>query len=79
MTAEQFYKFRVNRLAAARQSSVHQTVSDALTGALHELTALENSRSSSTKSHRTVRCATGLSGESSEQRSSSPTVECAAV
>jgi hypothetical protein len=37
-----------------------------------ELAALGFSRRSSTKIHRTVRCATGLSGETTEQQSTSP-------
>jgi hypothetical protein len=38
-------------------SGVHQTVSRAQAGALHELAALGNSQRSSTKFHRTVWCA----------------------
>jgi hypothetical protein len=51
-------------------------VSDALAGALHKLAALGFSQRSSTKNHRTVRCATRLSNEPTEQRSTSPTVDC---
>jgi hypothetical protein len=50
----------------------HRTVSGALAEALHELAALGNYWRSSTKNHRTVRCATGLFGETMEQRPSSP-------
>jgi hypothetical protein len=46
---------------------------------LRELAALEFSQSSSTKIHRTVRCATGLSGETIEQRSTLPMVDCRTV
>jgi hypothetical protein len=44
-----------------------------------ELTALKFSQSHSTKIHRTVRWATGLSGEPMEQLSTSPTVDCRTV
>jgi hypothetical protein len=51
------------------QLVAHRTVSHALAGALRELAALGNSRRSSTKNHQTVRCASGLYGEPSVQRS----------
>jgi hypothetical protein len=58
-------------------SGVHRTLSGAHAEAPHELTALEFYQSHCTKIHRTVRCATGLSGEPTEQRSTSPMVDCA--
>jgi hypothetical protein len=54
------------------QPVAHRTLSGAQAGALRELAALGISQRSSTKIYRTVRCATGLSGETMEQRSTSP-------
>jgi hypothetical protein len=44
-----------------------------------QMDALWFSRRSSAIIHRTVRCTTGLSGETMEQRSTSPMVDCGAV
>jgi hypothetical protein len=54
------------------QDVAHRTLSGALAVALRELAALVFSQLSSTKIQRTVWCATGLSGETTEQRSTSP-------
>jgi hypothetical protein len=54
------------------QPTTHLIVSGALAGAPHELAALGFSQRSSTKIHRTVRYATRLSGETTEQWSTSP-------
>jgi hypothetical protein len=61
------------------QPVAHLTVSGALAGTLHEMAALGFSQRSSTKNHQTVRCAIGLSGEPTKQRSTLPMVNCAAV
>jgi hypothetical protein len=58
---------------------VHRTMPGALAEALRELVALGFSQRLSTKNHETVRCATRLSGETMEQRSTSTTVDCAVV
>jgi hypothetical protein len=83
MTLGQFCKFGAKQtccfLRRTGLSGVLRTVSGAQAGALCELAPLGFSQRSSTKNHRTVRCATGLSGETTEQRSTSPTVDCAAV
>jgi hypothetical protein len=54
------------------QPMVHRTLSGAQARALRELAALGFSQSSSTKIHLTVRCTIGLSGETTEQWSTSP-------
>jgi hypothetical protein len=72
MIVGQFYKFGAKHTCCSQWhtglSGVHRTVSDALAGALRELAVLRNSRRSSTKNHRTVQCAIGLSGERSNGR-----------
>jgi hypothetical protein len=55
------------------QPAAHQTLSGAQAETPRELSALGFSQSRSTKIHRT----TGLSGEPTEQLSTSPTVDCA--
>ena len=61
MTLGQFYKFGAKpnccSLWRTGLSDVHQTMFGAQAGALCELAALGNSQRSSTKIHRTVRCA----------------------
>jgi hypothetical protein len=83
MTLGQFYKFEANQNCCSQWrtglSGVHRIVPSALAGALRELAALGFSQHSSTKNHRTDWCATGLSGETTKQRSTSPTVDCAAI
>jgi hypothetical protein len=54
------------------QQVAHRTLSGAQAEAPRELAALGFSQSSSTKIHRTVQCTTRLSGETTEQRSTSP-------
>jgi hypothetical protein len=53
-------------------SGVHRTMSGDQAGALCELAALGFSQRLSTKIHRTVWCGTRLSGETTEQQSTSP-------
>jgi hypothetical protein len=55
----------------------HRTLSGAQAEAPRELATLEFSQSHSTKIHQTIRYATRLSGEPTEQRSTSPTVDIA--
>jgi hypothetical protein len=66
MTVELFYKFGPKQTCCSQWRT---RLSGALTGALRELATLEFCRGSSTKNHQTVWCATALSGEHSEQRS----------
>jgi hypothetical protein len=73
MTMGQFYKFGAKQTCCSQWCT---RLSGALAGALDELTALGNSRRSSTKNHRIVRCAIGLSGEPSVQWSTPPTIDC---
>jgi hypothetical protein len=54
------------------QPVAHRTLFGALAGALREVATLGFSQRSSTKNSQTVRCATGLSVETTEQRSTSP-------
>jgi hypothetical protein len=54
------------------QPVAHRTLSGSQAGDLRELAALGFSQRSSTKIHRTVQCTTGLSDETTEQRSTSP-------
>jgi hypothetical protein len=60
MTLGDSISLEQNRLAAA-SGALDCPVSDALAGAPHELAALGFSQRSSTKNHRTIRCAIGLS------------------
>jgi hypothetical protein len=60
-------------------SDVHRTLSGAQVEAPRELVALGFSPSHSTKIYRTLRCITRLSSEPTEQRSTSPTVDCSIV
>jgi hypothetical protein len=53
-------------------SGVYRTLSDAQAEAPRELVALGFSQSHSAIIHQTVRCATELSGEPTEQRSTAP-------
>jgi hypothetical protein len=54
------------------QLVAHRTLSGAQAEAPRELAALGFSQSHSTKIHQTIRCATRLSGEPTEQRSTAP-------
>jgi hypothetical protein len=58
-----------------KQPVAHRTLSGAQAEAPRELAALGFSESHSTIIHRTVRCATGLFGEPTEQRSTTLTSE----
>jgi hypothetical protein len=55
----------------------HRILPDAQAEAPRELAALGFSKSHSAIIYRTVWCATGLSGEPTEQQSTSPTADCA--
>jgi hypothetical protein len=57
------------------QPVAHRTLSGAQAEAPHELAALGFSQRASAIIHWTIRCATGLSGEPTEQWSTSPTVD----
>jgi hypothetical protein len=58
------------------QAVADRTVSGALSRALRDLTALGNSQRLPNKNHRTVRCATGLSGWTTSNDHLRPTVDC---
>jgi hypothetical protein len=73
----EFYK--VWSIQVLVQPVAHQTLSGAPGYNPRELATLGFSQSHSTKIRQTVRCATGLSGEPTEQRSTSPTVDCSTV
>jgi hypothetical protein len=65
MIVGQFYKFGAQQTCCSQWRT---GLSDALDGALRELVALGFSRHSSTKNHRTVRCALGATIDSTNGR-----------
>jgi hypothetical protein len=72
MTVGQFYKFGAKQNCCILRCT---GLSGAQAGALRELAALGKSKRSSAKNHRTVWCATGLSGVTMSNGHLHPTVD----